>query len=113
MVVSASEKLKALEARAADAPWVRATSRNSVGDGPIIKNEDDFDWVASVQVSNVSNWRENAELIVALRNALPQIVAVVDAAETLTTDFQISAAAWNDAQRRCSAALAALEEALQ
>ena len=36
----------------------------------VIKRRDDFDWVATVQVSNTPEWKANGERIVACVNAL-------------------------------------------
>ena len=45
-----------------------------------VKNQDDFDWVATVQVSNVPEWHDNARLIA----LTPDIVRwAADAAEWL------------------------------
>jgi hypothetical protein len=78
--VSAYETLLALDRTASPAPWERRNASNLAGDGPVIAPVGSFDWVATVQVSNVSEWRENAVLLISLRNALPQIAAVVEAA---------------------------------
>ena len=67
-------------AAATPGPWARALPSNLPGDSPVIKNLDHFDWVASVQVSNITEWRENAALIalapdlaLALADALEEI----------------------------------------
>lgn len=67
--MSASERLKALEARSAVGPWTYYEDSDVVdgGDVALLLDEDP----------------ELSRLIVALRNALPQIVAVVEAAEAM------------------------------
>ena len=46
-------------------PWKVFPPGKIVGhsDRCVIKRDDAFDWVASVQLSNMPNWQENAELI--------------------------------------------------
>ena len=80
--MSASEKLKALDQR------LIAASGSSYWDNDLARVES------------------------ALSRALPQIVAVVEAAEKLARHFSLTASEWNQAQRDVDAALTALEEAL-
>lgn len=57
-------ELCAMVDAATPGPWVQTTAFGEQSDnGPSIKNADNFDWVATVQVSNVSEWRPNARLI--------------------------------------------------
>lgn len=60
-------------------PWVHHNGIIGHSDTQVIKNDDRFDWVASVQVSNVPEWEANARLIVAapeLLKALEKFLAV-------------------------------------
>lgn len=66
--------LEALLAEATPGPWVRANALGLYADGPAIKNAEDFDWVATVQVSNAPNWRENARLIALAPDAVRLLV---------------------------------------
>lgn len=59
----------------------------------IIKNEDEFDWVATLQVSNVPEWKENGEFIVKacnnfekLKTALDQAYSVINQLGHLSQD---------------------------
>ena len=56
-------ELRSLADEATPGPWGRALTSNLPGDGPVVKNLEFFDWVATVQVSNTPEWRENARLI--------------------------------------------------
>jgi hypothetical protein len=82
--VSASEKLKALEQRGAEGKWeIYEETHHEPTDDPKYTDR----WILDNGV--ILNWGEGdiplgpAELIVTLRNALPQIVAVVEAAERI------------------------------
>ena len=67
--MSASEKLKALDAGATREPWHA---------GRVISGQDGYLWLGE----GGDFLPADAALVASLRNALPQIVAVVEAAET-------------------------------
>ena len=54
-----------MEFKGTSAPWVHKNGEIGHSDKQIIKNENHFDWVATVQVSNVPEWEANAQLIAA------------------------------------------------
>jgi hypothetical protein len=85
--VSASEKLKGLDAAATREPWHT---------GRVISGQDGYLWLGE----EGGLLPPDATLIAQLRNALPQIVAVVEAAEHSIP------------QEHLEEALSALEEAL-
>lgn len=51
-------------------PWQLFPPGSVIGhsDKAVIKRKEDFDWVASVQVSNTPEWEENAKAIVSAVN---------------------------------------------
>lgn len=60
--------LRELAAQATPGPWVTANG------GQTVKNEEHFDWVATAQVSNVPEWRENARLVA----LVPEMAVLLD-----------------------------------
>jgi hypothetical protein len=93
--VSASEKLKGLDAAATREPWHT---------GRVISGQDGYLWLGE----EGGLLPPDATLIAQLRNALPQIVAVVEAAEGIEGSEE-SRSPWG---KSVTAALSALEEAL-
>jgi hypothetical protein len=79
--VSASEKLKALDAAASPGPWgVYEDVEMSGGEPyPVHRLTNNKGWLMSLDASDLA--KPDAYLMAALRSALPQIVAVVSAAE--------------------------------
>jgi hypothetical protein len=78
------ERLKELEAKATPGPWLLATSNG----GFIV--EFDGNYVLDAFVSDVlaqDKQRANAKLIAEMRNALPKLLAVVEAGDELARAF--------------------------
>jgi hypothetical protein len=57
-----------------------------------------FDWVATCQVSNVSEWRANARLIAAAPDLLAALEALVTASEVAYSNGRIPALEWFNAR---------------
>jgi hypothetical protein len=98
--MSASEKLKALDDAATRGPWATRRWPHSATTVVGPSNPERPGYII------LPTPKEYAELAVALRNALPQIVAVVEAAEAEQEFFG------SDADAALSRALTALDEAL-
>ena len=96
--MSASEKLKALDDAATSGPWLF-----EAGEGVQYVSDATGRFDAHIRYE-----AEDAALVAALRNVLPQIVAVVEAAEKAVKDEQ-----YGIQRTPIPAALAALEEALK
>jgi hypothetical protein len=99
--VSASEKLKGLDAAATREPWHT---------GRVISGQDGYLWLGE----EGGLLPPDATLIAQLRNALPQIVAVVEAAERAERKAMVHGGNGTlvDIARSLHPALSALEEAL-
>lgn len=83
--MSASEKLKELDGAATKGPWgVYEDVEMSGGEPyPFHRLTNDKGWLMSLDASDLR--KPDAHLMAALRSALPQIVALVEAAEELVT----------------------------
>jgi hypothetical protein len=69
-----------------------------------------------IEVKFAGNDREWAEALKAMRVALPQIVAVVEAAEQVSAEYADvwpPEESWKDGAAQCYRALSALDEALE
>ena len=96
--MSASQKLKALDKNLAAPPWRQNPARPAMVQV----------WRTSQErYSFRTTFETEPPYLAALRNALPQLVAVVEAAESFTS---FDPSAWHGS--RIVAALAALDEAL-
>lgn len=69
-------KLEEMEKGATHGPWQHVHGEIGHLDRDIVKPEDAFDWVLSMQISNSPNYRDDAEFIVSLRNNAPELLAM-------------------------------------
>jgi len=84
------ENIEALERAATAGPW---NVQQAVGDGNryhVVSAEigkPPFDWLSSFNTYGCPITKENADLIAAARNALPQLLAVAKAAKEMVADL--------------------------
>lgn len=66
-------------------PWIVKFPGKIVGHSNkcVVKNDNHFDWVATVQTSNVPEWMENAQLIA----AAPDMLEVLESASNFISVY--------------------------
>jgi len=69
------EELRKMDANCTQGPWEHEHGQISHPDRDIVKQEDDFDWILSMQISNSPTWKDDAEFIVSMRNNLPDLLS--------------------------------------